>query len=63
MSAQIRQMAMETLPEGQCPTGRVEVLPVQWRKHLKLEVCRYYSLLPFELIKDLDRSGGCWQNY
>ena len=38
LSAQIRQMGVETLVEGQRPTGRVEVLPVQWRKHLKLEV-------------------------
>lgn len=38
LSSQIRQMAMDTLPEGERQAGRVEVLPVQWRKHLKLEV-------------------------
>lgn len=31
-------MALDTLPEGERQAGRVEVLPVQWRKHLKLEV-------------------------
>lgn len=31
-------MAIDTLPEGEREQGRIEVLPVQWRKHLNLGV-------------------------
>ena len=34
----VRQMALDTLPEGEREQGRIEVLPVQWRKHLNLGV-------------------------
>ena len=34
----VRQMALDTLPEGEREKGRIEVLPVQWRKHLNLGV-------------------------
>ncbi|KAK9808811.1 hypothetical protein WJX72_004107 [[Myrmecia] bisecta] len=38
MRNNIRQMTMEQLTEAERRSGRVEVLPVQWRKHLNLEV-------------------------
>ena len=31
-------MVLESLPEGEREQGRIEVLPVQWRKHLNLGV-------------------------
>ena len=34
----VRQMALDALPEGERERGRIEVLPVQWRKHLNLGV-------------------------
>jgi len=33
-------MALDALPEGERERGRIEVLPVQWRKHLNLGVRR-----------------------
>ena len=39
----VRQMALDTLPEGEREQGRIEVLPVQWRKHLNLGVRKHLS--------------------
>lgn len=41
----VRQMAIDTLPEGEREQGRIEVLPVQWRKHLNLGVRTELRLL------------------
>ena len=41
----VRQMAIDTLPEGEREQGRIEVLPVQWRKHLNLGVRAALCLL------------------
>ena len=52
----------DTLSKEQTEEGRVEVLPVQWRKHLNLEVgiglsgccgCGYINLATNELALDI----------